>query len=102
MPCQVSRRSAFSQPRPGTNGFPQAQSASPAHIRHTTHCHPSDGPRRFYVLETPKRPWTQQECARLFEDYFGPFPGICPVCAHEVCMITVSYTHLRAHETPEH
>jgi len=82
MPCQVSRRSAFSldalewtwwslfyadstrstsvhQSRaltkpthrgPGTNGFPQSQSGWPAHNRYTTHCHPSDGPRRFLCV----------------------------------------------------
>jgi hypothetical protein len=33
------------------------------------------------------RQWSQEECYRLFDDYFGPLPGICPVCFHEVRMV---------------
>jgi len=33
------------------------------------------------------RQWTREERDRLFDDYFGRAPGICPVCAHEVGMI---------------
>jgi hypothetical protein len=33
------------------------------------------------------RQWTREEGQELFDVYFGPLPGICPVCGHEVCMI---------------
>jgi len=38
-------------------------------------------------MERGGRQWTQEERDGLFDDYFGPLPGICPVCAHEVCII---------------
>jgi hypothetical protein len=34
-----------------------------------------------------RRPWTDEEQQKLFDDYFGPVAGICPVCAHEVNML---------------
>src|SRR5262249_48951276 len=40
----------------------------------------------FRLMEKAVRKWTREECYRLFDDYFGPSPGICPVCGHEVCM----------------
>jgi hypothetical protein len=33
------------------------------------------------------RKWTEAEEQKLFDDYFSPLAGICPVCAHEVCMV---------------
>ena len=53
----------------------------------TTRLPSSDERGWFYVKESTTRQWTQKECDRLFDDYFGPVPGICPVCSHEVCMI---------------
>jgi len=33
------------------------------------------------------RQWTREERQKLFHIYFGPLPGMCPVCGHEVSMI---------------
>ena len=38
-------------------------------------------------MQLAMRKWTQKECDLLFDAYFGPFPGLCPVCAQEVCII---------------
>ena len=38
-------------------------------------------------MEKAARQWTLDERQDLFDKYFGPFPGICPVCAREVCMV---------------
>ena len=32
------------------------------------------------------RSWTAEEEQKLFELYFGPLPGTCPVCGDEVLM----------------
>jgi len=39
------------------------------------------------MMENTARHWTLEEQGRLFDVYFGPSPGICPVCAQEVCMV---------------
>lgn len=33
------------------------------------------------------RPWTEAEQQRLFDDYLGTSPGVCPVCGDEVGMV---------------
>jgi hypothetical protein len=33
------------------------------------------------------RTWTPEQEEQLFDIYFSSGPGICPVCAHEVCMM---------------
>jgi formate dehydrogenase maturation protein FdhE len=33
------------------------------------------------------RKWTKAEQERLFDDYFGPSEGMCPVCGEKVCML---------------
>ena len=39
------------------------------------------------MMENAARQWTREEQDYLFNVYFGPSPGICPVCAHEVSMV---------------
>ena len=39
------------------------------------------------MMENAARQWTPEEQDYLFDVYFGPSPGICPVCVHEVCMV---------------
>jgi len=40
----------------------------------------------FLFMEAVRQ-WTWEERQKLFNVYFGPLPGICPVCGYEVCMI---------------
>jgi hypothetical protein len=37
-------------------------------------------------MERTTRAWTHDEEEKLFESYFSPACGLCPVCSHEVCM----------------
>jgi hypothetical protein len=39
------------------------------------------------MMENAARQWTREEQDNLFDVYFGPLAGVCPVCAHEVCMV---------------
>ena len=45
------------------------------------------GGRHVCTMDNAARQWTREEQDNLFDIYFGPSAGICPVCAHEVCMV---------------
>jgi hypothetical protein len=38
-------------------------------------------------VEKAAKKWSQEQREKLFDAYFGPSPGLCPICAHEVCMV---------------
>lgn len=53
----------------------------------STHLFLREEEEKIVRVREAVRQWTAEERQRLFDDYFGPWPGICPVCGHEVCMV---------------